>query len=67
MVERLPSSIDSSQFVVTPSGSNREIVNMSGRESAPFDVLRSNAFAMPQAVQCWRSGARQLTRLSHAD
>ncbi|KAI4753198.1 SecY protein [Aureobasidium sp. EXF-12344] len=34
---------------------------MSGRESAPFDVLGSNAFAMPQAVHCWRSGARQLT------
>jgi hypothetical protein len=67
VVERLPSSIDSSPFVVTPSGSKREIVNMSGRESAPFDVLRSNASAMPQDIGCWRSGARQLTRLSHDD
>lgn len=41
MVEQLPSPIDSSQFVVAPSGSNREIVNMSGRESTPSNVLRS--------------------------
>jgi len=45
-VERLPSSIDSSQFVVTPSGSHREIVNMSGRESTPSNVLRSKVSAL---------------------
>lgn len=46
MVERLPSPIDPSQFVVTPSGSNREIVNMSGRESTPFNALHSSAFVV---------------------
>jgi hypothetical protein len=51
---RLSSSIDPSQFVVTPSGSNREIVNMSGRESTPYDVLRSSSL---QCRETYNAGA----------
>lgn len=56
MVERLPSSIDSSQFVVTPSGSYREIVNMSGRESTPSNVLRSSPL---QCHKTYKAGAME--------
>lgn len=40
---------------------------MSGRESTPYKMLCGNGSGPSREGQYWRSGALELTRLSHDD